>query len=103
MLPAEALSTEGAVTVKEAAKLLGLHPATVHRMVAAGQIEHYRLGPRGGKIDIPVGAVDAHLESRRVPVRPAAGSTKPPVRRKDEQDWREELEAVTAEIRRLPN
>jgi len=54
--------------VKEAARALGQHPASVRRHIKAGRLSAVRLGP-GGQLRIPRRALDAFLEpvSKRHP------------------------------------
>jgi excisionase family DNA binding protein len=62
------------LSVKEAAKALGLHPSTLYRWVDAGDLEHIRYGKhpdkdnktRGSEIRIPESVVAELL--RRGPV-----------------------------------
>ncbi len=45
----------------EAARRLGVSEITVRRMLARGEIAHYRIGSRGGRIRF----TDAHLQEYR--------------------------------------
>jgi excisionase family DNA binding protein len=57
------------LTVAEFAERWRVHPVSVYRWIAAGQLEHVRLG---GVIRIPA---DAHLAARRdTPVERGAGT-----------------------------
>ncbi|VTS07956.1 helix-turn-helix domain-containing protein [Tuwongella immobilis] len=57
------------LTIRTAAKLLNLSPATLYRLVAAKQIPHIRLGTGRGKILFQEPELHTWLESRHV--RPA--------------------------------
>lgn len=49
------------LTVKEAAPLLGLRPASVYALCNRKKLRHHRVGPSGGKIVIPPDAIAAYL------------------------------------------
>lgn len=54
------LNEKLALSIKEAAKLLGIHPNTLRRRIADGSIPARRLGNR---VLIPVSALEAWLEA----------------------------------------
>ena len=50
---------------REVAELLGVHPRTVRRLVASGQLAAIQLGGRGTGIRVPREALREWLSSRR--------------------------------------
>lgn len=66
---------EKPLTVKEAAPLLGLSPASVYALCATRQLRHRRVGPGAGKIMIPPEAVEEY--NARATVDSTAGSPAP--------------------------
>ena len=60
---------EKPLTVKEAAPLLGLSPASVYALCTAKKLRHRRVGPGEGKIVIPSDAIEEYL------ARSTVGST----------------------------
>lgn len=73
---------EKPLTVKEAAPLLGLSPASVYALCTAKKLRHRRVGPGEGKIVIPPDAVEEYLARSTVdstagsPAAPAPGTHK---------------------------
>ncbi|MDZ4858027.1 MAG: helix-turn-helix domain-containing protein [Candidatus Hydrogenedentes bacterium] len=64
------------LTVKEAAKRLGICQSIVYQLCASGSLPHYRIGAPGkrGKVLIESGELDAFLADHR------QGSKQPPAR-----------------------
>jgi len=56
------------LSVREAARAMGVSPALVYQLCAEGMLPHYRLGGRGrrGKIVIDPAELDAYFRARRV-------------------------------------
>lgn len=55
------------ITIAEAAQLKGVHPQTIRRMIARGELVGYRFGPRLLRVD------PAELEALEHPI-PTAGT-----------------------------
>jgi hypothetical protein len=54
-----------ALDVGAVATKLGLHPATIRRMFAAGQFEGFRTGPSGTRIRIFKSSLMKHIDNKR--------------------------------------
>lgn len=76
------------LNVPETAKRLGVKPATIYALCAAGKIEHFRVGLGRGSIRIEPAAIAAYLDGQRVPVRDEPDHT-PARRRHWSRDWDE--------------
>ncbi len=61
--PAPTRSVRQLLSVKEVAQLLGLSRSKLYEMIAAGDLEAYRLG---GRIRVPTHAVAELLEKTRL-------------------------------------
>lgn len=59
--PAEASLTPRLITVKDAAKLLGVSPYKAYQLVKSGQLEARYIGTRN--LRVTVSAVDAYIAS----------------------------------------
>jgi len=61
-----AISAPSFVSMREAAQIFGVHPHTIRRWIASGDLEAVRIGPRFLRV-----RVDAHGENIGRPVLPA--------------------------------
>ncbi len=66
------------MTVKEAAKSLGISPALCYALLAAHKIRHERHGLGRGKIIIPPEALDEYRQRCTVPIEDEPTSDPPP-------------------------
>lgn len=71
---------EKPLTVKEAAPLLGLSPASVYALCTAKKLRHRRVGAGEGKIVIPPDAIEEYLA--RSTVDSTAGAAGSPAQEK---------------------
>ena len=68
------------MTVREAAKLLELHPSSVYDLIATGQLPCRRVGPKRGKIVVDQADVDTYWRKAKIaggvaPKAPAAAES----------------------------
>lgn len=93
------------LTAKEFGQCIGVSESTVHRMIAAREVQYIE-NPRGGR-RIPVEEVDAylrrHLRREKSPTAPTPpkGSPSPPPRRDSVADSEEGCAASPDGVRRL--
>ena len=53
------------LSVKDAAEYLGLGVSAIYQMAASGELNHYRIGPRGGKIRFKASDLEEYLAKAR--------------------------------------
>jgi excisionase family DNA binding protein len=61
------------IRIGEAAKLLGIHPSTLHTWALQGRVRHYRIGPAKRAIRFLRSDILALIDERR-----AKGEPEPP-------------------------
>jgi excisionase family DNA binding protein len=66
------------ITVKEAAKLLGVSEALVYALCASHRLRHSRVGTGRGVIRISVEAISEYLNQQEVGPAPPTPQPKPP-------------------------
>jgi excisionase family DNA binding protein len=60
------------LTVEQAAEQLQVHPQTIYKLISRRRIESVRLGSRSRRV--PQSALDAYVDTLRVPVRGCAAT-----------------------------
>lgn len=75
------------MTVQEAATALGVSVETVYALCARKRLEHYRLGPRNGKIDITAEAIERYRLSCLVPVETPEDQPTTTVKKTRQTNW----------------